>query len=370
MIYDFIIVGAGSAGAHCAYFLKKAGAKVLVVEQNSIASGASFAAGAFISPRLGRGGILQKVTNHAFSFSVDFYKKNFSQYFYQTGILRLPKDKEDAEKFSEYEKFIDVNYEKKSSNDLSFLKDYAKEFGGFFFKDGGVVDAVRICKTLLSDIEVKESCKVEKIEKKDDVFLVNDFKSKSVVLATGAWEDLNEDYISYGKVAGFRFDVNADLNLPCSIHKKISISKKINNKIIIGATHNRVEEVICPVKPNSYLLDEAKKMVEIKNVEITGMYCGVRPSIYDHLPVIGEVIDSKKTLEKFSKIKRGKKIDPKDFIKHKNLYIINGFGGRGFVFGPYISKRLVDFIIDKKEIEKELNIDRVFLRYMKKGREV
>jgi len=363
VIYDFIIVGAGSAGAHMAYFLNKKGANVAVLDMFGIAKGASNAAGAFVSVRLGRGGVLQRYTNQAFKFSVDFYKNK--DLFYQTGILRLPKDEDDAKKFQEYKNFLDVDFEEKKASDLKELKDYAKKYGGLFFKEAGLVDAKEVCETLLKDIKVINK-KVENIKKIKDIFYVDDIKGKSVILATGAWEELLPKFLKYSKVAGFRFDVDSDIDLPYSVHKRVSISSKIKNKIIIGATHTRVDSIQCPAKPNSFLMDEAKKMVDFKKLKILALYCGVRASIYDHLPVIGEVIDLDRSIDKYPILLKGKKIDPNDLIRVKNLYIIGGLGGRGFVFGSFMAKKLVDFIFENKVIEKELNIDRIFFRYIKK----
>ena len=58
--YDAIVVGAGIAGCSSAYFLKEKGLKVLVIDRSGVAaSGGSSAAGAFVSPKIGKGSNLQ-----------------------------------------------------------------------------------------------------------------------------------------------------------------------------------------------------------------------------------------------------------------------------------------------------------------------
>ena len=90
--YDTIIIGAGIAGAATAHALTQKGQKVLVVDKRGIASGGSGAAGAFVSPKIGKGSSLQTLTNEAFSFAKDFYLSTCPEYFHQTGVIRIPKD--------------------------------------------------------------------------------------------------------------------------------------------------------------------------------------------------------------------------------------------------------------------------------------
>ncbi len=90
--YDVIVVGAGIAGCSSAYFLHQKGLKVLVIDRSGVAAaGGSSAAGAFVSPKIGKGSPLQQLTNEAFAFAKDFYRQHFSNHFHQTGVIRIPK---------------------------------------------------------------------------------------------------------------------------------------------------------------------------------------------------------------------------------------------------------------------------------------
>ena len=53
-------------------------------------------------------------------------------------------------------------------------------------------------------------------------------------------------------------------------------------------------------------------------------------------------------------------------MQYKNLYLLNGVGGRGFVLAPYLAKQLVDNILNKKPIDSKLTVDRLFIREVKK----
>ncbi|SMC09472.1 NAD(P)/FAD-dependent oxidoreductase [Nitratiruptor tergarcus] len=340
MIYDFVVIGGGSAGVHTAHFLLEGGAKVALVEQSEIGAGGSGAAGAFISPRIGKGSDLQRITNEAFKFAVDFYKN--APFFYQTGLLRLPKDNQD---FTGLEKFLDIPFSCKE--------------GRFFFPEAGILKAKKHLQSLAHKIPLYK--KYASIEQRSDYFDVGDVRAKKVVVATGSYDELiDEPYIRIGKLGGVRFDVKTALSLPYCMHKRVSISVNIDGIVSIGATHNR--EGATP-QPPSMLFEEARKMVGAFSYEIAQMYCGVRSSVSDHFPIIGELIDTKST----PRITNFKKLDL-DSLPRKNIYIINGLGGRGFVFGPYVAKILAEHLLKNAPIPKELSLDRYFIRYLKKGR--
>jgi len=74
-IYDFLIIGAGSAGCSTAYFLRKSGKKVAIIDREGIAGGASGVAGAFLSPLPGKQNLYNTFVNDALNFSIDFYEK-------------------------------------------------------------------------------------------------------------------------------------------------------------------------------------------------------------------------------------------------------------------------------------------------------
>ncbi len=340
MIYDYLIIGTGSGGAHAAYFLHRGGARVAVVEQSAIGAGGSGAAGAFISPRVGRGGELQRYTNEAFRFAIDFYSS--SPYFFQTGILRLPKE---GQSFAGMEEFLDVPFSKCED--------------GFLFPTAGILKAKPHLEHLLEGVPLHYFA--ARPIAKEGYFQVGDLRAHKIILATGAWDELiDEPYIRIGKVGGVRFDVRTSLALPYSMHKKVSVSANIEGIVTIGATHNR--EGAAPQEPR-ILFEEAKKMVGEFEYEIAQMFCGVRSSVSDHLPIVGELIADARV----PKICSFKTLDTKELPK-KGIIILNGFGGRGFVFGPYVGHLLAKHLLDGEPLPPQLDVDRYFIRYRKKGR--
>jgi len=364
--YDIIVVGAGIAGACSAFFLKQKGLSVLVIDRAGIAStGGSSAAGAFVSPKIGKGSPLQQLTNEAFAFAKDFYTKQFPKYFTQTGIIRIPKDSQDSKKFVEYEKF---NSAKREWINKTKLNRYGirQEHSSFLFREAGVCDAPNMCSDILKDIDYKQYL-VDKVVYKDGYWHIDNIRAKKLVLATGYENSLFDmRYMGVKGTWGSRGDYESNLDLKVSIHKKISISANIDGIIKIGATHIKAKEpcILCDGQPLKDLEELASTMVDTTDFKLKETFCGMRAGSKDYFPLVGGVIDVKYMLEKYPKILKGAKPPIK---KIDNLYICNGVGGRGFVFAPLMGKILSDYIVEDKEIDSRVNPDRLFLKWCRKS---
>ena len=371
--YDTIIIGAGISGCCSAYALQQKGQKVLLLDRSVVAaSGGSGAAGAFVSPKIGKGSALQTLTNEAFHFAKDFYLKYFPKYFHQTGVIRIPKDMEDAEKFSTYETFNDSKYRWVNKEELKTLGIKNSE-ESFMFEEAGVCDAPEMCAEILDKLEFKQmdvgslewngKCWILRQAQEPVAELV---KAKNIILATGYQNDLfNMRYMGVKGTWGSRGDYRSDLHLEVSMHKSISVSANVNGVIKIGATHVKSKEpcMVCDGEPLKGLFESASQMVDTSDFVLKETFCGMRSGSKDYFPLVGSVIDVPFMLENYPAITRGAK--PK--LTHiDNLYVCNGLGGRGFVFAPLMAELLAECIVDEKEMDSRVNPDRLFLKWCRK----
>lgn len=363
-IYDTIVIGAGIAGCSVAYELQNLGQKVLVVDKSGIASGGSGAAGAFVSPKVGKGSKLQQLTNEAFDYSHSFYLQKVPQYFRQTGVLRIPKDEEDSRKFLEYEKFNTNKYVWYEKEKLEQLK-IDSQFNSFYFPEAGDVDAKAVCEFLMQNIEFKIA-NVENIKKEDTLWVVGEDVTTNIVLATGFETELIDvKYMGIKGTWGNRADFQTVLELPISMHKDLSIGANVDGIVKLGATHEKTvkEPIECSKNSAMELLEKASNIVDTIDFELTNIYCGMRAGSKDYFPLVGKVIDVEYMLSNYPKVLRGAKPE----IKHiEDLFVCNGLGGRGFVFGPYVGKLLADYIVKNEEIDIRINPDRLFYKWCRK----
>jgi len=373
--YDTIIIGAGIAGASIAHALSQQNQNVLVLDRDGIAFGGSGAAGAFVSPKIGKGSALQTLTNEAFVYARDFYGARCPEYFHQTGVVRIPKDEADAQKFTVYEKYNDTTYENYSSEKLKSLG-INVGMESFYFPDAGDCDAPEVCAFLLKDIEV-QICNVEKLSFSDGLWACGTtqesgeetsmvYQAKNIVLATGYESNLSDmRYMGIRGTWGTRGDFSSKLNLNVSMHQSMSVGANVEGVIKLGATHEkRVKLPIpCDAAEALSLQEKAATMIDTSDLELIKSYCGMRAGSKDYFPLVGQVIDVAYMLETYPAIVRGAKPE----LKHiENLYVINGLGGRGFVFAPLMAKMLAALIVEKKEIDKRVNPDRLFLKWCRK----
>ena len=362
--YDTIVIGAGIVGACVAHTLTQQHQKVLVLDSKGIAKGGSGSAGAFVSPKIGKASPLHSLTNEAFGYARDFYIKHTPHYFAQTGVLRLAKDEMDTQKFYIYEQANQNEYEKYSAKKLASLG-INSSFNNFYFPTAGICEAVEVCEALLKDIEVVV-CEVKSLSKKEGLWEVGEFKAKNIVLATGYKNDLIDiSYMGIHGVWGTRGDFKTSLKLNISMHQSLSIGANQKGIIKLGATHQRAvkEPTQCTDEESFKLKKEASKLVDVSDFVLKESFCGMRSSSKDSFPLVGRVIDVGFMLKNYPLLKKGQK-KPLKYIE--NLYVCNGVGGRGFVFAPLLAKILVELMVEKKEVDKRVNPDRLFFKWCRK----
>jgi len=383
-IYDYVIIGAGIAGCSTAYFLSKYSSSILLIDRNcDLAQGASGAAGAFLSPLLGKPNRFKDLVNEALKFSTDFYKRVTPNEITNCGVVRIPKNNEDEKKFQGYKPYMDF--------------EFSQEGDGYFFKIGSQVNPYNVCKILANDVEKKFKYEVKFYEKKDHLWLVNgEIKTKNLIITTGADVSLiKEKYFNIRAVWGQKIDIESTTCIDKNYHKACSISHSRKQKekdtyiTSIGATHNRIDcdlrvcnccikkDELNKIEHNTYtnelitsntqeLLEKANDIKLIHEPKVLDIKFGPRASSIDYFPMVGRLVDSKKTLEEFPHLKNGSHI--KDEMLHMidNLYVLNGVGGRGFVLSTFLAKVLVDEIQKNNFLDPQISTHRLFKRWVKK----
>ena len=254
-----------------------------------------------------------------------------------------------------------------------------------------------ICEKLTKDIEKKLSYNVERLEQKENsTWIINDeICAKNIILTTGAdVKHIKEEYFDIRGVWGQKIDVSTSTQTNINYHKECSVSKasKMEGsnlfKVSIGATHHKFncDKNICNYcietaninscsrcyndsiinSDSAKLIALANDIIKLENLEVIDVKIGARASSNDYFPMLGLLVDSAKSIEKYPHLLNGTHIKNSMLETVNNLYVINGVGGRGFVLSPYLANELVEHIINNKEIEDNITTHRLFKRWAKR----
>ena len=373
-MYDLAIIGAGINGCSVAYEFIKEGKRVLLFDKEGIASGGSGAAGAFISPKFSKAGELKEILGDAFTYSYNFYDKNFPLHFTKAPLVHIAKDARDDEILHLYKQKTQLHL-KNIPADLEKLLSAESKKRENICLDGGIVDAQAVCNDMSCGAEfVKE--KVDTLVFHDDYWVINEtYSAKNVVLATGAYAMVvKEPYIQLRGVWGHRIDITTSTQNPCSVHQYVSISPSNKGQLAIGATHNvhfhpeKTDTVyVYDVEQGrAELLAKAAKTLNLENINVVKDYTGLRSGSFDYMPMVGSLVLSTETLLTCKDSLYVKKPDFSKYVYYPNLTMINGSGGYGFVLAPYLAKILTENILHGKTISERISPARFFARWAKR----
>jgi len=107
----------------------------------------------------------------------------------------------------------------------------------------------------------------------------------------------------------------------------------------IGATYKWKDKTNEPTEESKIeLLDKLKTFLKC-DFEVVDHVAGIRPTVVDRRPLVGQHPEC------------------------KNLYVLNGFGSRGVLIAPYASGQLFNLIEHRIPLEPEINIQRFTKKY-------
>ncbi|SFV65959.1 UPF0209 protein plu3185 [hydrothermal vent metagenome] len=372
-MYDVAVIGAGINGCSVAYEFTQVGKSVIVFDKEGVASGGSGAAGAFISPKFSKAGELKEIIEDAFLYSMEYYEKNFTNFFTKAQLLHIAKDEAEEKTLKIFKEKTTLPLKNSEQNVLDMLTQSAGE-KEYVSLDAGVVDAKGVCQKMCAAAKFVK-LHVEDVVWEDGYWLINEtYAARELILATGAYKSvIDEPYIGLRGVWGHRVDLKSKLKNPYSIHQFVSISPSKEGIIAIGATHNvhyhpdRNKEPYDVQEGRSELLEKASCTVTLDDVEIVKDYTGLRSGSHDYMPLLGSLVLSRETLKCCEKKIRIKRPDFENFLYYPHLSMINGSGGYGFVLAPYLAKMLAEQILSDKSISPRLSPARFFVRWAKRS---
>lgn len=350
---DFIIVGLGLSGASLSYRLEKAGRSFLVFDDNS--QEASKVAGGLMNPVILKRFTLAWRANEQMDRANSFYGE-LEQLLHK----RFLKPLEIFRRFSSVEEqnnwfeaadkpntgpFLDTTLVSRVNPHIS---------GNYSF--GRVLNTKRIDTRDLLDsysdhLEEKEllkksSFKYEDLKLSEDTVEYQGVRAKNVIFCDG-FGLLKNPFFNYLPLRGNKGEyiiIKAPaLELKVAIKSSVFIFPLGDDLYAVGATYSNSDKTPLPTKAaREELLNKLKGLIDV-DFEVVNQVAGLRPTTIDRRPLIGR------------------------HPHYKNLYCCNGFGSRGILLAPTVSKELLDFIEADKELPSEINLERFTKKWFPKA---
>ena len=169
----------------------------------------------------------------------------------------------------------------------------------------------------------------------------NGQKAKGIIFCEGHQYIHNPyfNYIPEKLTKGEILKIKVDEFSPYAISKNCFILPLKSEEYILGATYDWSKKDYEPTEEaKNELLDKFKNISD-KPVEVVEQRVGVRPTTIDRKPILGS------------------------HPVNMNLYIFNGLGSKGVQLVPYYASRMVEYLMNARTIEKEINSSRFTKKY-------
>lgn len=183
-----------------------------------------------------------------------------------------------------------------------------------------------------------ETFDYSQLEILENSVLYKNIQAKQIIFCEG-YGVIKNPFFNYLPMAGCKGELLTfkapQLNVKEVVKSAGFIFPEQNGLYKIGATYEHSDKSNTPTQKARTELEEKLKNLISCPFEITQQQVGIRPTVRDRRPLVGQ------------------------HPIHKNLYILNGLGTRGSMLGPYTAGALFHFIENNIPIEKEINITRL-----------
>lgn len=345
MKVDYLIVGFGLAGVSFAEQLRKNNKSFVVI--SSLKESSSLVAGGMYNPVILKRFTLAWLADEHLEIAIPFYQE-LENYLKTSFLIPMPIHR--IFNTIEEQNNWQIASDKPSLNPflnhklISNTHDYitANHKFGEVTKSGRL-DVAKLLNTYIKNLSANNQFLEEQfnhsiIENHSDYSVYKNYTAKNIVFCEGYGLKANPffNHLPLKPSKGETIVIKAELLNLTSIVKSgvfiIPIEKE--HHYLVGATYNWTDDSWGNTEDGKEeLIQKINKFITC-SFEIVHQSAGIRPTVKDRRPLVGQ------------------------HLKNKNLYILNGLGTRGVIVAPAISKQLFDFIEYTKPLDDLINIQR------------
>ena len=357
------ILGAGIAGASAAHALSVRGANVTVFDPAGIASGASGNPLALLMPRLDAGDTVQA------RLLIDAYLAARQTYSgmdgaHETSVRQMPKDTAELSRFAKLLADPPLPLE-----DLEAISG-----GGLLHKRAMILEPQKIVASLLEGVRVQIG--TVNIDLRNRT--VNGETFDAIIMANAMSAIQQFDWLKLeGRLGQVEFVTGAtrvEADALASGHYALAL----NDERLWGATFEKIPQDADATTSDTAREDNAEALKKLspwwrrdaKDHQVTSR-AAIRATTADRLPLIGAVPNLEAMLEAFSGLRTGRAAEA-DAPLLPGIFLVNGFGARGFTWGPWAGRILAAMCLGgpvAAEVSalEAISPSRLILRALKRG---
>ncbi len=352
---DYLIVGQGLAGSTLAWALLQAGKSVLLMDKYEFQSSSKVAAGIY-NPVTGRKFVKTWLADIIFPFLENYYQqleKSLQAHFFHPLHSYRPFPNANIQRyFAEPETHENFRYFGTVVSDLPMYKNVvANELGGIVTQHSGWVDLPVLLEAfrryfqannlLLSDSFDWAACQLA-----DNTYITatQTIHFEKVIFCEGFLAHQNPwfNWLPFSPVKGEVLTVRFEekVTLQHIINQGAFVVPLTNDTARLGATYSwhQLDWTPTPTAQEE-LIDKYKKLMKPR-ISVLNHLAGVRPATKDRRPFLG--------------------LHP----TYGQAGIFNGLGSKGVSLAPYFAQHFVDFLVNQKELDPEVNINRFTSLYL------
>lgn len=342
---DYIVVGFGLAGLSFTEQLRKNGNTFLVIDQEKESS--SIVAGGMYNPV-----ILKRFTApwqalEQLAYAIPFYKHIEEclqkQFLVPLPVLRIFSSIEEQNNWliasdkPNMTNFLSTNFITNTYTSIDAPFNYGE------VKQAGRLLVSNLLKAYKEELKAKKSYLVDTFNYDalsigEQSVTYKDYKAKHIIFAEG-FGLKNNPYFNYLPLNGTKGEVliirSESLNVEEIIKSGVFIiPQEEEDHYLVGATYHWTDKAWETTEEAKNELLEKLNQFVTGSYEVVNQYAGIRPTVKDRRPLIGQ------------------------HPKYQNLYVLNGLGTRGVMVGPMISDQLYQFIENNITLDAEIDIKR------------
>lgn len=343
---DYIIAGQGLAGTLLAYFLRKKGKTVFLIDPGQEGTASKVAAG-IINPITGRRYVKSWRIDDLIPFAQHTYRSlesllDISIYHPRPIIRTLFNAREENDWLL---RTAEAGYEEYML-DKADLDAYAKHTERAFsygeVQHTAQVDIALLTRAFREDLKRKESLLEEKLDYQqiklhEEGVRYKTIEGKVLIFCEGAGAVSNPffNYLPFGGAKGEVLIIGIkEASFEKILKHRVFIVPLSDGNYWIGSTYSWKFEDNQPTQEGlDYLKGRLKEVLKVP-FEIKAHKAAIRPTVKDRRPFLGRHPD------------------------FPQLAIFNGLGTKGASLGPYWAKHMCSFLIDHTQLDKEVNIER------------